>query len=225
MLIFKGRQIQETLSEIVRPQRTAVVVHDMQKDNTGKGGAYDRAGRRIDVTHILGPLVRFLDEARQCQVRVMYTQYTNLPDFATFTEPRIREFHKILTGPDEAKRDALGCLVDGTWGWEVIDELSPREGEISIRKYRVDAFIGTPFEYLLRLYGVKTLIPTGIATEVGILPTAWHALNLGLFVVVPEDCVAAMQKEYHEEAMAFLRRLAIVASSQEIISAWRSGSR
>ncbi len=222
MFEFKGRQIRETLSEIVRPEETVVVVHDMQKDNTAEGWAYDRAGKRIDVTHILGPLADFVSEARRRKVRVMYTQYTNLPDFATFTEPAIRRFREVLQDPDERMRNMVGSLVDGTPGWEIIDELKPREGEISISKNRTDTFIGTPFEFLLRLYGIKTLIPTGIATEVGILPTSWHALNLGFSVVIPEDVVAAMQKEYHGEAMAFLKRLAMVTRSREIVKAWES---
>lgn len=57
----------------------------------------------------------------------------------------------------------------------------------------------------------------------GILPTAWHAINLGFFVVVPEDLVGPMQKEYHEEAMAFLRRLTLVTRAERIVEAWTGG--
>jgi nicotinamidase-related amidase len=60
---------------------------------------------------------------------------------------------------------------------------------------------------------------------VGILPTAWHALNLGFFVAVPEDCVGPMHKEYHEDAMRFLRRLAIPTTSADITRCWHSKSR
>ena len=115
-------------------------------------------------------------------------------------------------------------LVDGTWGWETIPELAPQPGETIIRKYRVDAFIGTPFEYFLRINRIRTIVHTGIATEVGILPTAWHALNMGFFVVVPEDCVGAMEPQYGD-AMAFLRRLAIVTKSSEIEQAWKAAPR
>jgi hypothetical protein len=43
---------------------------------------------------------------------------------------------------------------------------------------------------------------------------------MGFFVVVPEDCVGAMQPQYHGEAMAFLRRLAIVTRSADVVAAW-----
>ena len=222
MLTYQGRQIPETLAEIVDPRHTAVIVHDTQNDNTGKGGNYEKAGHRIDISHFLTPLVHFLDQARRHRVRVMYTQYTHLPNFATYTDVQIRSQYAILTDSD--KRWTRDDMIDGTWGWQTIDELKPRPEDIVIRKYRVDAFLSTPLEYLLRLNRIRTIIHTGIATEVGILPTAWHALNLGFFVVVPEDCVGAMEPQYHQDAMNFLRRLAIVTNSSKIVDAWKTAS-
>jgi nicotinamidase-related amidase len=222
MVSVLNREVPETLAEIVNPTHTVLMVHDMQNDNTGQGGKSDKAGRRIDVTHLIAPIARFLKAGRGAGAKVMYTQYTNLPEFATFTDPRLRDYRRLLEDPRE--REALDSMLDGTWGWQTIDELKPEPGEISIRKYRVDAFIATPFEYLLRLNRIRTIIHTGIASEVGILPTAWHALNLGFFVVVPEDCVGPMQKEHHEDAMRFLRRLAIGTTSSDIMRCWDGGA-
>jgi nicotinamidase-related amidase len=222
MLTYKDRKIPETLAEIVTPSHTAVIVHDMQKDNIGEGGAYDKVGRRIDVSRILPSMVRFLEDARAHRARVMYTQYTNLPDWGAFADVWVRD---LLLHPDPAKEQVFSTLVGDTPGWPTVDALAPRPGEIVIRKYRVDAFIATPVEYLLRLNKIRTIIHTGIATEVGILPTAWHALNLGFFVVVPEDCVGPMHKEFHEDAMRFLRRLAVPTTSADIVRCWGSKAR
>jgi ureidoacrylate peracid hydrolase len=219
MLKWEGRDIPETLAEIVDPKHTVVIMHDIQNDNTGPGGAFEKDGRRIDVAHLIPPIARFLDEARSHKVRMMYTEYTNVPNLQTYTDPRIRDLYPILSDP--VRRQGQLSSIQGTWGCQTIDELKPRPGEIVISKFRVDAFIGTTLEYLLRLHRIRTIIHTGIATEVGILPTAWHALNLGFFVVVPEDLVGPMQKQYHEEAMAFLRRLAIPSRAEEIVKAWK----
>jgi nicotinamidase-related amidase len=219
MLTWEGRDIPQTLAEIVDPKHTVVIVHDMQNDNTGPGGVFEKDGRRIDVTGIIAPIAGFIDEARRRNVRVMYTQYTNLPNFATYTDGRVRDLYPILSDP--GRREGQISSIQGTWGCETIPELKPQPGEVVISKFRVDAFVGTTLEYLLRLHRIRTIIHTGIATEVGILPTAWHAINLGFFVVVPEDCVGPMQKQYHEEAMAFLRRLAMPTSSAAIIAAWK----
>ena len=219
MLKWEGREIPETLAEIVDPKHTVVIMHDIQNDNTGAGGVFEKDGRRIDVTHLIAPIARFLDAARRHNVRVMYTEYTNQPNLQTFTDPRVRDLYPIVSDP--VRRPGQLSSIQGTWGCQTIDELKPRPGEIVISKFRVDAFIGTTLEYLLRLHRIRTIIHTGIATEVGILPTAWHALNLGFFVVVPEDLVGAMQKQYHDEAMAFLRRLAIPSRAEEIVKAWQ----
>jgi len=223
VLTFQGREIPETLAEIVDPRHSVVIVHDMQKDNTAAGWAYDKIGRRIDVTKIIPPIARFLEGARRRGVRVMYTQYTNLPDFASYTDVRIRADYARLSDP--AQRKTLEGLVEDTPGWATIDELRPQPGEVIIRKFRVDAFIGTPLELFLRMNRVRTLIHTGIATEVGILPTAWHALNVGFFPVVPEDCVGPMEPQHHDDAMGFLRRLAIPTRSSEIVESWTTAAR
>ena len=220
MLTWEGREIPQTLTEIVDPKHTAVIVHDMQNDNTGPGGVFEKDGRRIDVKALIPPIAHFIGEARRHEVRVMYTEYTNLPNFATFTDGRIRDLYPIVSDP--VKRQGQVSSIQRTWGAETIPELGPRPGETVISKYRVDAFIGTPLEHVLRTARVRTIIHTGIATEVGILPTAWHAINLGFFVVVPEDCVGPMQKQYHEDAMKFLRRLGIPTTSWDIVQAWKA---
>ncbi|MGH7319827.1 MAG: tautomerase family protein, partial [Candidatus Rokuibacteriota bacterium] len=82
MLTWHGRDIPETLPEIVDPAHTVVIMHDIQNDNTGPDGVFAKAGRRIDVANLVGPIAGFLDTAREHRVRVMYTQYTNLPGVA-----------------------------------------------------------------------------------------------------------------------------------------------
>ena len=77
---------------------------------------------------------------------------------------------------------------------------------------------------MLRIHGIKTIIPTGPATEVGILPTYWYAVLVRFFPVVPRDLVSARVAEYHEDAMKFLERLVWVVDSPEILEAWEKGS-
>jgi nicotinamidase-related amidase len=218
MLEWQGRKIPETLAEIVDPAHTVVIMHDIQNDNTGPDGVFARDNRRIDVTNLLGPIGAFLDTARSNSVRVMYTQYTNLPNLGTFTDPRIRDNWAVASDPEQRWR--LENSHYGTRGWQTRDELAPKQGETVIPKMRVDAFIGTPLEYLLRTHGIRTIIHTGLATEVGILPTAWHAVNLGFFVVVPRDLVGPMVRDHHAEAMSILSRLTMVLDSGDVVAAW-----
>jgi nicotinamidase-related amidase len=49
----------------------------------------------------------------------------------------------------------------GSWGWQTVDELEPREGEVVIRKVRYDDFYGTHLDHFLRIWGVHTLVVCG----------------------------------------------------------------
>src|SRR5438477_11227667 len=109
MLKWEGRDILETLPEIVDPKHTVVLMHDIQNDNTGPGGVFEKDGRRIDVTHLIAPIARFHDEARSDNVRVKYTAYRYMPNFQTFTAPRVRDLYPILSDPvrREGKRPPI----------------------------------------------------------------------------------------------------------------------
>jgi nicotinamidase-related amidase len=222
MLKHKGRDVFETLREMVDPRHTAVVVHDMQNDYVSKGGAFDKAGMLIGVSDTLPPLVTLVDRARRSGVEVMYTHGSNELDFGSFNDPMVSKRWAQLKDP--SKHGIANPTVNGTWGWQTMDELKPREGEAIISKYRPDAFIGTNFELLLRSHGIRTIIHTGIATAIGMLPTVWHAVHVGFFPIVPRDLVGPQAPESHADAMKFMTRLAWVVDSSEILEAWRTKS-
>ena len=78
-----------------------------------------------------------------------------------------------------------------SWGWQVVDELAPREDEATIRKPRYDAFYGTPLEHLLRLWGIDTLIVCGTVANICVHYTASSAAMRWFNVVVPTDCISS----------------------------------
>ncbi len=220
MYNLKGREIFETVQEMVNPAHTVVMVHDMQNDFLAEDGAFFKAGEKLDVSRILQPMIEFVDTAREHGVKVMYTSYTDLPDLGSYDDPMTSKRWAMVSDPTE--QDHANPGVIGTWGCQTIDELAPREGEIVINKYRTNTFINSNFELILRSNGIKTIIHTGIATEVGILPTAWHAVSVGFFPIVPRDLVGARQPDLHDDAMKFLERLVWVVDSSDIEEAWKS---
>ncbi len=218
--VIMGREIPENRNEILQPKHTVVVVHDMQNDFTAPEGAYAKLGQAIDVSGILPSLVEFVRAARESGVKIMYTNYTSLPGFASLDAPLMYTY--LAAFKDPSIPNPLANVLDGTWGWQTIDELTPREDDVIIRKYRVDSFVGSNFELMLRSNGIKTIIHTGISTYLGILPTALHATNLGFFTVLPEDCTTSgWSPGVHEDAMKILRRrVTIVTTSPEIVETW-----
>jgi nicotinamidase-related amidase len=51
----------------------------------------------------------------------------------------------------------------------------------------MSAFVGTPMQMALRDLGIRAFAICGVALEIGIAPTIWHAVDLGLIPVVVTD--------------------------------------
>lgn len=221
MYKFQGREVFETVQEMVNPKHTVVMVHDMQNDFLHEDGIFKTAGENVDVSGFLKPLVGFVTKAREYGVRVWQTNFTSLPNLGAYDDPLTSKRWNLVG--DENKRQYANPSVLNTWGCQTIDELKAQDGDIVINKYRTNTFIHSNFELVLRNHGIRTFISTGIATEVGILPTAWTGTQLGFFPVIPRDLVGSRVEQLHEEAMKFMERLVWVVDSTEILKAWEKG--
>lgn len=153
-------------------KQTALVIVDMQNDFAHPDGKlYGPAAREI-----IPRIASLLERARAKGVRVVYTQDTHYKD-------------------DPVEFPIWGQhVVKGTWGWQIVEELKPREGDIVIEKMRYDAFFGTPLDHVLRMYGVRHLVVTGTVANICVLHTVASA-RLRLYdVVVPIDAIAALNE-------------------------------
>ena len=74
-----------------------------------------------------------------------------------------------------------------TPGFQIVPDLSPRGDEAVFGKLAMPAFAGTPLEMALRDLGIRAFAIAGVALEIGIGPTVWHAVDLGFIPVVVTD--------------------------------------
>lgn len=222
MIIYKGRQIPDTFEEIIDPKHTALIVHEMLNDFCHKDGGYsstipDNTLVR-DLPGLIGPSVNLVNEARQAGVKVIYVGWTNYPDNSSRSDPEIQANYKsIMDGTYIMQK----CLMEGTWGHDVIDGLKPQEGDLVLNKFKRDAFAGTSLDSILQWNRIKTFIIVGIGVHIGIVPTVSNGVNKGYFVVTPEDCMISNEPEWLENAMKFLRMWAITKPSSELIRVWK----
>ena len=217
MLIHQDREIPETLREVVAPCHTALIVHELLNDWCAEGGALDRLGHRIDASDILLPSVALVHAARQRAVPVIHVRYTMHADHSTFSDPAIRRY---LGGGSFGRRELPTMVVDGSWGWQNLDDVAPKDGDIIIRKYRPDAFFATPLDALLRWNAIRTVVFIGIGSEVGIVPSVMHAFNLGYYAVAPEDCIRPVDPARGGDALRYIRDWGITAGHREIMDVW-----
>jgi nicotinamidase-related amidase len=87
---------------------------------------------------------------------------------------------------------------------QIIGQLKPRTKEICISKTEKSAFFKTPLVELLQELKVGTLTLVGFFSHTSIIATAASALDLGLFVVVPETCVGAEDAQDHSAALRLI---------------------
>jgi nicotinamidase-related amidase len=152
------------------PARTALVVVDMQNDFVHDGGTLQVPS----ATATLPAIARLLAMARGSGMRVVFSQDTHGP------------------GDPEFEIWPAHCL-QGTPGWEIVEELAPREDELVVRKVRYDAFYATELDHMLRLWNVDTLLLCGTVANICVHYTAASAALRWYDVVVVKDAVSAVE--------------------------------
>jgi nicotinamidase-related amidase len=153
----------------VDPGRTALIVVDMQNDFVKDGGTLVVP----DAEGTVPAIQSLLALARGSGMKVIFTQDTHGED-----DP------EWAIWPEHVREDS--------WGWRIVDELEPQDGELVIRKVRYDAFYGTHLDHFLRLWGVDTLIVCGTVASICVHYTAASAALRWYDVVVPKDATSAL---------------------------------
>lgn len=221
MIIVENKQVYTTLTELVDPQHTALVVVDMQNDFCKPSWAFDQLGINISMYPQMIPrLARLLAEAREHRLLIIYIQMTVLPGRMSESPAQIR-FNMRLHLGSHYVTEPLSYTVEGTPGQEIIAELKPQMGDLLIRKYRSSGFWGTNLDMLLRSNNIKSVILTGCTTEGCVESTARDALFNDYYVILPEDCVASDDPRQHEASLFLMRHRFDVVLSTDILAAWQ----
>ena len=95
--------------------------------------------------------------------------------------------------------------VRGTEGAEVIEELKPERKDEILPKRRFSAFFKTDLDQTLRLFGVDTVVVTGINTHVCVVATAIDSICNDFYTIVLEDCSASRNREVHQKSIEILQ--------------------
>jgi Isochorismatase family len=127
--------------DVIDPQKTAMIVVDMQNDFVASGAAMETPAARAMVPK----LAEALHICRDARIHVIYTAHVHRRDGCDMG--LFDDLH-----PPIANRAAL---VDGTPGVDIYPELAPAPGEHVIKKHRYSGFFGTDLDMILR-DGVST---------------------------------------------------------------------
>jgi biuret amidohydrolase len=170
-----GLDVPVTIEDVCDPATMAFIVYDMQAGVLGQLPDGDETVERVS---------RVLAAARAGGYPVFYTRHMSLP-------PRLMGTAQLRTAMAWQQVDDPGevqsWFLRDSPGFQIVADLSPRADEAIFDKLAMSAFTGTPMQMALRDLGVRAFAIGGVALEIGIAPTIWHAVDLGLIPVVVTD--------------------------------------
>ena len=206
-------EILTTLPERIDPAHTALLVIDVQNDFCAEGGyIHDAFGADMSgCVPVAENIDGLVDAARRAGVFVIWIR-------AIYDKEH-------LSAPVLAKQYENGvenkvCCAEGSWGadWFMI---RPGAGEPEITKHRYSAFVGTPLEAMLRKRGIKTLVLTGVATNICVDSTMRDGFLRDYYVAVPQDCVGSANAVLHEATLRNVAQLfGDLTTGEEVAALW-----
>ena len=173
------------------PERTALLIIDMQNSFCRKGGLFDLIGVDVSGTEpVIKAIARLKAGLQDSGVVFIYLQHTFRPDLLDAGGPFSPNRSKApsLKIMHTTKPELRGrFLVEGTWDWQIVDELKPGPGDLVIKKQRYSGFCGTILDNCLRSAGITHLLFTGVATNICVDSTAREAFFREYWPILIED--------------------------------------
>jgi len=188
----------------VNPERTAVIVIDMQRDFLEPGGFGESLGNDVSLLgKAVEPIKALLAGARKKKLLVIHTREGHRPDLSDAPKA------KVERGAPSLRIGAPGpmgrILIRGEAGHDIVPELYPIEGEPVIDKPGKGAFYATDLHSILINKGIENLIVCGVTTEVCVHTTVREGNDRGYRCIVPSDCCGSYFPEFHEMGLRMIK--------------------
>ena len=149
MKTIMGREVLDTLPELVDPRWTAVLAIDIQNDFCDPKGHFARYGKNVG---IMAPavvrMVEFINEAQALGMRTIFMRQLSLSDARMDSPAWLRFKTRDGKAPD--------YTLPGSWGAGFVDGLTVRHSDWVVEKFRPDSFIGTHLDHILRTQGIMS---------------------------------------------------------------------
>ena len=161
-------------------KKTALIIIDMQNDFVLQNAPQCIVGAEAIVPNIQKVLTFFRSK--------------NLPIFHVYREYRKDGSDIEKTRLDDFLTQQKYC-VPHTKGCEIIDALTPIEGEYKIVKNRFSGFMQTELDFILRRLDIEKIVVCGIQYPNCIRATIFDGVALGYEVTLITDATEAQTEE------------------------------
>jgi len=166
-----------------------------------------------------------LPHASQCidgAVAIMPNLQKVLGTFRDKSLPVFHVYREYREDGSDIEKTRLDDFVEGekycvphTKGCEIVDELSPIEGEYKIVKNRFSAFMNTELDFILRRLKIERIVVCGIQYPNCIRATVFDGVALGYSVTLVTDATAAKTDEIAEANIVDIRNIGVECITTE----------
>ena len=199
--------------------KTALIVIDMQNEFCSPKGWLASAGADVGPARKpIGPIKALSSALRALRVPIIWVNWGLRPDRLNLSPGTLHTFNPTACGAglcdlmqSDAPEDAPGnyrILQKGSWGAEIVDELSPFPGDVHVDKQRISGFWDTPLDSILRNLAIRTVVFCGINADQCVYSTLIDANFKGYDTVLVEDGVATTSPDYCLQATLYNVRFA-----------------
>jgi ureidoacrylate peracid hydrolase len=219
------RRVLRRLAEKIDPAHSALVVIDIQNDFCAPGGTVDREGGDVArVRAMLPTLKSLIDAARTAGVFVIFVRNAYSTEENWYlSDVWLEQASRRRNGEAFTKWDS--CLP-GSWQADFYDPIRPLPSEPIVTKHRYNAFHQTDLDLILRGHGIRTIITSGISSNICVESTARDAFMRDYYVVFPNDATAAYTEQAHAATLRVINsHFGEVVPTAEIIQAWCAPSK
>ncbi|MFF8264815.1 cysteine hydrolase [Streptomyces virginiae] len=199
------------------PATTALLTVECQNGVVGEESALPELAKAARDSGMLGRVAALVDAARGAGVQVLHAVAERRPD-GLGANGNARLFRAAGKLPVRQ--------LTGTRAVEVAAPITVADRDLVVRRlHGLSPMAGTDLDALLRNLGTRTLVVTGVSSNIAIPNTVFDAVNLGYQVVVPADAIAGVPASCTAEVIRnSLALVAAVTTTEALLDTWARAS-
>lgn len=116
---------------------------------------------------------------------------------------------------------SIPVCADGSWESDYYGDVRPQEGDLVVTKHRYSAFHNTNVDTILGTNHIRTVVVTGVSTDVCVETAVRDGFNRDYHVFVAEDGSADYSQDVHETTLKRIDRFfGEVTTIQDLTAIW-----
>jgi nicotinamidase-related amidase len=198
---------------MIAPERTALIVVDVQVDFASPKGLIGRYGTDMSPAEAaIDKIEDLIAAARKAGATVGFMRVMTRPE----TDSNTLKTWMARRGTPGSE----GICRIGSSG-EDYYRVAPEPGDIEVSKLAYSSFHGTDLEDQLRARGIDTLVMTGLTTDCCVDSTTRDAFHRDFHTFVVSDACASFDEALHHHALAALNEhTSLLVTTEAVAAAW-----